>query len=220
MMLRFLLSLACFSLLCGCGEPTEQYVLPDQVLDFHELFNHNCAGCHGHDGQNGAARPLHDPIFLAVASKETIMGIISIGVRGTAMPAFAKTAGGQLTIEQIQSLAQGIQSNWGKPADLAGVAIPPYSGPDVGDAQRGQAAYETYCARCHPADKPGSVLDPSYLKLVSNQGLRSNIISGPGVPGSHTWHSYSPDHPLTSQEIADVVAFLSTHRNVGGESTK
>jgi hypothetical protein len=63
---RVYLLLPCAIVLLGCGSRTEQYILPDQVSDFNALCESNCAGCHGRDGRLGAARPLNEPVFLAV----------------------------------------------------------------------------------------------------------------------------------------------------------
>ena len=102
-------------LLLGCGHRTEQYVLPDQVTDFSALYGSNCAGCHGRDGRFGAARPLNDPLFLALIGKEKLRDVIAKGVPGTAMPAFAQNAGGTLTDQQITILADQIEERWSRP---------------------------------------------------------------------------------------------------------
>ena len=84
---------ACIAVvLLGCGHRTEQYVLPDQITDFATLFGSNCAGCHGRDGHSGPARPLNDPLFLALIGKEKLRDTIAKGVKGTPMPAFASRA--------------------------------------------------------------------------------------------------------------------------------
>ena len=40
--------------------------LPSQVMAFGTLYGQYCAGCHGADGRLGAARPLNDPVYLAL----------------------------------------------------------------------------------------------------------------------------------------------------------
>ena len=63
----------------------------------------------------------------------------------------------------------------------------------------------------------GSLIDPSYLALVSDQGLRSMILAGQTEQGAHDWRSYFVEPPLTmtDQEITDVVAWLASHRSAG-----
>src|ERR1700722_3150939 len=134
-------------LLFGCGGHVEQYTLPDQVTSFTALFEGNCAGCHGHDGRMGAARPLNDPVFLAVIGKQ-LRQIISNGVPRTPMPPFAKSAGGDLTDQQISILADQINQRWSRPRDFTAVALPLYSA-DSGDAKAGASVYRAHCASCH-----------------------------------------------------------------------
>src|SRR5579862_7747644 len=159
-------------LLLGCGGHVEQYTLPEQVTNFTTLFEGNCAGCHGQDGRLGAARPLNDPVFLAVIGKQKLRDVIANGVPRTAMPAFAQSAGGGLTDQQITILANQIDQRWSRPRDFTAVALPPYSA-DLGDAKAGATLFRAYCANCHGEEgaggsKAGSVVDPSYLALVSD----------------------------------------------------
>src|SRR5258708_19405182 len=98
------LLLAPVILLLGCGDRIEQYTLPNQVTDFTALYGNNCAGCHGRDGRNGAARPLNDSVFLEVIGKQTLKDVIANGVPRTAMPAFPQNAGRGFTAQQITIL--------------------------------------------------------------------------------------------------------------------
>src|SRR2546430_12284998 len=97
------LGLVVFSLATGCdrlpGKPkaAARWMAPEQVTDFTQLYAQNCAGCHGVDGRLGAARPLHDPLYLALVGTDMLHPVIADGVPGTAMPAFAEPAGGNLT---------------------------------------------------------------------------------------------------------------------------
>src|SRR5258708_16796891 len=103
------LLLAPVILLLGCGDRIEHYTLPDQITDFTALYGNNCAGCHGREGRNGAARPLNDPVFLAVIGKQTLKDVIASGVLRTAMTAFAQNAGGTLTDPHIHNVARHIE---------------------------------------------------------------------------------------------------------------
>lgn len=209
--------------LLGCGARTEQYVLPDQVTEFSTLYESNCAGCHGQDGRLGAARPLNDPIYLALIGKDRMRDVIAKGVQGTAMPAFAQNAGGTLTDQQITILADQMEARWSRPQDL-GVALPPYSaGP--GDPKHGEAVFRIYCASCHGEDgmgspKGASVVNPAFLALVSDQSLRTTMIVGRANQGCPGWRNYSSGQAMTSQEISDVVAWLSAHRALPGNQAR
>src|SRR5207302_1572016 len=75
--------------------------------------------------------------------------VIANGVRGTAMPAFAQSAGGMLTDKQITVIASGMFSSWGREGILDGSNPPSYSAKIAGNAAHGELVYGTYCASCH-----------------------------------------------------------------------
>ena len=156
--------------------------MPSQVVDFRTLYGQNCAGCHGVDGKGGAGIALANPVYLAIADDSVIRRTASKGVPGTPMPAFAQSAGGMLTEKQIDVIVGGIRA-WAKPNALSDQTPPPYSTQAAGDPQRGADAYRTYCSSCHGADghggsKASSIVEGSYLALVSDQQLRTIVIAG------------------------------------------
>jgi mono/diheme cytochrome c family protein len=204
-------------LLLSCGARVEQFVLPDQVTDFAALYGSNCAGCHGREGRFGAARPLNDPVFLAVIGKQKLRDVIANGVPGRAMPAFAQNAGGSLTDRQIEILAGQIEERWSRPNDFSAAALPPYSA-DLGDAKAGEAVFRKDCASCHGeggsgGPKAGSVVDTAFLALVSDQSLRTTVIAGRIGQGTPERRACAPTRPISPQEVSDVVAWLSSHRD-------
>jgi cytochrome c oxidase cbb3-type subunit 3 len=200
--------------LLGCGKRTEQYILPDQIADFSTLYESNCSGCHGPNGRSGAARPLNDPLLLALIGKEKLRDVIAKGVPGTAMPPFAQNAGGTLTDQQVSILADQMEARWSRPRDFVGVALPSYSG-DLGDPARGEAVFASDCVKCHgDHGVGGSVVDPAFLALVSDQSIRTAVITGRADRGMPDWRSHGPGPAMTPQEISDVVAWLSAHREV------
>jgi mono/diheme cytochrome c family protein len=200
----------------GVHPPELAVVPPSQVVDFNALYGQNCAGCHGAGGKGGAAIALANPVFLAIADDTVIRRIASHGVPGTPMPAFAQSAGGMLTDRQIDALVRGIRS-WAKPNALRDTTPPPYAAPAPGDAQRGADAYRTYCFSCHGADgrggsKASSIVDGSYLTLVSDQQLRTIVIAGRPELGAPDWRGDVEGRPMSPQDISDVVAWLSSQR--------
>ena len=203
---------------CGVRAPDDAPpVRPDKVVDFASLYAQNCAGCHGVSGRGGASLELADPVYLAVADDASIARMTSAGVSGTAMPAFAQSSGGMLTDQQVNIIVRGMRSSWARPGALAGIDLPPYAATQPGDPQRGAAAFETFCASCHGKDGRGgthasSIVDPSYLQLVSDQGLRTAIIVGRPDLGAPDWRGDVPGRPMAPQEISDVVAWLAAQR--------
>jgi mono/diheme cytochrome c family protein len=191
-------------------------VPPDQIVNFDVLYGQNCAGCHGVEGSGGAAMSLANPTFLAIADDDVIRHTAANGVPGTPMPAFAQSAGGMLTDKQIDALVRGIRS-WAKPNALRGTSAPAYAAQASGDAQRGANAYRTYCSSCHGADgrgggKASSIVDGSYLALVSDQQLRTIVIAGRPELGAPDWRGDVEGRPMSPQDISDVVAWLSSQR--------
>jgi mono/diheme cytochrome c family protein len=214
--------------LAGCNGapgkpgPNSETPRPEQVTDFATLYGQNCAACHGVNGKDGAALSLANPVYLAIAGSSNIERITANGVPGTAMPPFAKSKGGTLTDRQIAALTQGMQQTWGRPDTLTSQTVPAYSSTTPGNATQGQNSFSTFCAHCHGADGTGarldnglvtgSLVDPTYLALISDQGLRSFILAGQTEQGPHDWRSYATARSMTDQEITDTVAWLASHR--------
>jgi len=133
------------------------------------------------------------------------------------MPAFAESAGGMLTDAQIDVITKGIRSRWSRRGILDAANPPSYAAKSTGDAMRGEAAYKTYCESCHgPGGRGGvkgsSVTDDSLLGLVSDQGLRTIVITGRPELGAPDWRGNVSGKPMSDQEVTDVVAWLGSRR--------
>ena len=221
---RILLLVALVTMAGGCndapGRPAmdSAVVAPDKVVDFAALYATSCAGCHGTNGTGGAAIALADPVYLAIADDATIRRVTAGGVPGTAMPAFARSAGGLLTDEQIDVLVSGMRARWAK-AD-----VPPdaharrLAASAPGARARGAGVYARACASCHGADGRGgqhaaSIVDAAYLDLVSDRSLRTTILVGRPDMGAPHWRTAVPGTPLSPGDVADVVAWLGAQRS-------
>jgi mono/diheme cytochrome c family protein len=224
MKIRAILIAAILSGAWSCGirtNPVEPAAIaPANVMDFNVLYAKNCSGCHGADGKDGAAISLGNPVYLAIAADATIASVTSDGVAGTSMPAFAKRSGGMLTDEQIQAIVRGIRVRWAKPDAVRGEQPPPYTAQSPGDPKHGALAFGVYCAGCHGAEGRGgrasSIVDSSYLALVSDQSLRTTMIAGRPDMGSPDWRADVPGRPMSPDDVSDVVAWLAVQRTQGG----
>jgi cytochrome c oxidase cbb3-type subunit III len=214
--LGMLLLSACRSL-PGRPRKDSEIPAPSEIMDFTSLYAENCAGCHGREGRGGAAIALADPVYLAIVDQSAMRKIIANGVRGTSMPALARSAGGMLTDKQIDVITNGIRSRWSRPGILGGANPPSYAAKFPGDVERGEASFKTYCSSCHGAQGQGgpkgsSITNDSFLALVSDQDLRTIVIVGRPELGAPDWRGNVPGKPMSDQEITDVVAWLASHR--------
>jgi len=200
----------------GKPGPGSVEIRPDKIRDFALLYSENCAACHGRNGQgSGAAIGLANPVYLAIADDAVLSRTTAQGVARSLMPAFARSAGGELTDEQVAILVAGIRA-WARPDALGGATPPPYAGP-AGDPTRGAAVFASVCASCHGAGgaggpKAGSLVDGSFLGLVSDQALRTTVIAGRPDLGHPDWRGEASSTPLTDQQVSDVVAWLASQR--------
>jgi len=210
-------------LLSGCSTPNGQPqkgsepVAPNQVVDFGTLYAQNCAACHGAEGRGGGSIALANPVYLAIVDENAVHNVVAKGVGGTSMPAFAQSAGGFLTDEQINAITSGMFSRWGRKGVLDGSNPPSYAAKTTGDAARGAVAFETYCASCHGSEGQGgskgsAISNDSFLALVSDQELRTIVITGRPDLRAPDWRGNVPGKPMSDQEITDVVAWLASRR--------
>ncbi|HWZ50393.1 MAG TPA: c-type cytochrome [Granulicella sp.] len=233
---RFSLSMLLLGAAClaatGCDHfpgkpgPEPEVPRPEHVLDFTTLYSENCASCHGEHGTQGPSIALANPVYLAVAGEANVRNAIAKGVPGSLMPAFAQSSGGMLTDQQVAVLAHGLVTTWGKPDALAAADAPSYHATTQASVPDGEKVFGTYCARCHGEGgvgrvRPGkaaqgSIVDPAFLGLVSDQYLRTVVIAGIPGRGMPNWANQKlpsgDKHPLTDAEITSVVAWLGSHR--------
>ena len=173
------------------------------VPDFQKLFATNCSGCHGASGRDGAAPPLNNPLYLRIVPREALQQTVENGRPGTPMPAWSRARGGPLQPAEITALVDGIE-HWAGPFQ-ADASLPPYS-VAPGDAAKGQPVFQAACAPCH--SRGTSIVDPSFLALTSDQGLRTTVLVGSPALGM-------PDYTETGvaeQDVNNLVAWLASNR--------
>jgi len=211
------------ALLVGCGHapgyPPNPILRPTAVTDFTTLYGENCAACHGANGQNGPSIDLANPEYQALADDATLRKWISGGMPGTEMPAFAQSQGGMLTDVQVNALIAGMRKQWSRPDAFGGTTPPPYEQSGTGDTHRGAASYQAHCSMCHAtaSGQDQQVTSPTYLALIGDQALRTIIIAGRPDIGQPDWRHDGPNGnaaaPLSSQDVGDLVTYLSGLRN-------
>ena len=179
------------------ARPDEVVPRPEAVMSFDKLYAQNCAGCHGVDGQNGAATNLANPVYEALVDDATLRDVIANGEKGTLMPAFGQSAGGHLTDAQVEcDCERDARAAGRRGMCLAGQNAPPYKASQDGNAAKGKRVYGMACARCHgtaqKAGPAGSILDGSFLALVNPQMIRTTVIAGRPDIGHPDWRGYVP----------------------------
>ncbi len=224
------LPLACvISSGCDRPDPANRPLRPSEVLDFGVLYAQNCSGCHGADGKLGPAPPLNDSLFLAMASDADLQRVIAEGRPGTPMSAFARSAGGGLTPQQVTAIVSGMRSKWSAATTRPAAPLSPYlTQVGHGTATAGAAVFSRNCAICHGANgegasKAGAVNSPAFLALITDQALRRIVITGRpdlGMPDyQHAADGAARPTPLNEQEISDVVALLASWRQTAAQQS-
>jgi cytochrome c oxidase cbb3-type subunit III len=217
---RTLLSLIPFILLLvtlGCerkiGPPNDQEELmrPENVASFDRLYKQNCSSCHGESGSGGPALDLANPKYQALVDDASLKRWITSGMPGTQMPAFGEAAGGFLTSQQVDVLVAGMRARWDH-KEQGTADMPPYSSSTVGNVEHGQDIFRVSCSSCHQQEQQ-KITDASYLSVVSDQSLRSIVVAGRPDLGHPDWNQVRHGHPLTDQDVSDVIAYLHSLRS-------
>jgi cytochrome c oxidase cbb3-type subunit 3/ubiquinol-cytochrome c reductase cytochrome c subunit len=163
-------------------------------------------------------------VYLGWAGREHLIQIVANGVPQSAMLAFGRSDGGLLTDEQVERIVDGMIAHWGKAGVLNNTELPAYTPASKGDTAQGKAAFQTYCARCHGADGKGispggqqrdaigSIVDSTYLALITDQGLRDTVVSGFPGEGMPDWRGDATGKPLADQDVTNIVAWLASQR--------
>jgi mono/diheme cytochrome c family protein len=178
-----------------------------EITDFTKLYTRNCLGCHSNSSETvSAAIALDNPTYLSILPEATLHSVIANGIKGTLMPGFAKSAGGELTNEQIDILVKGILAK--KPATPS-AGLPSYNAAP-GNAENGKVLFAQSFAKDLPPEK--TYLNPAFLGTVSDQYVRTLVIVGLPQLGFPDYRNFIPGRALTDQEVSDVVAFILSHR--------
>jgi cytochrome c oxidase cbb3-type subunit 3 len=180
--------------------------------DGADLYSHNCAACHGSNGNGGVGVPLALPSFIDSVPDDYLRKTIRHGRPGRVMPAFRLLSDAQ--VDAIVSHVRG----FGK------VKAPVLSDQPVkGDSKHGEQLFQKYCAACHGVDGHGSkgtgvtysrprdlpILAPAlnnagFLASASDALIKNTLINGrEGTP----MQSFLKQG-LSEKDINDLVAYV------------
>jgi len=141
---------------------------PTDVTAGRQVFDSQCAWCHGTDGEGGTGPNLRGKLRHATDEK-SIVDIVMNGIPGTEMPSFRSPLT-ERSIRQTAAYVLTLSRGAGRPGG--------------GNAQRGAALYQsTGCASCHIVNGQGGVLGPELTAIGSRRGgpyLREALVN-PGA---------------------------------------
>jgi mono/diheme cytochrome c family protein len=90
---------------------------------------------------------------------------------------------------------------------------------DAAAVERGKAAYSTNCAFCHGADTRGGDGGPSLLRSALVLDDQKGELIGPVVRGGRPDRGM-PAFALTTDQVADLAAFMHSFRVAGYDSSR
>jgi len=141
---------------------------PQAMSTAHNLFQNNCAQCHGSDGGGARGFPnLADADWQWGGDADSVVQTITNG-RVAAMPPWGEALGA----EGIEQVVAYVQSLSGLPHDAAAAAL-------------GRPQFGTFCTACHGADGRGNPLlgapnltDAAWLYGSDAASIREAIVKG------------------------------------------
>lgn len=181
-----------------------------------QLFDENCAVCHGPDGKGRVGAQLSSA-FSSIQPDLFVGNIIANGVAGTAMPAWQEP-NGPLTAQDVADLtAFVITLSGGRPADFPTPALKPITPiptlADVkGDPTLGSAVFAQNCAMCHGDQgqgRAGAKLSRAFASIRPDLTVRNTIATGIAGTAMPAW-LMGNGGPLTAEEVDNVTAYVLT----------
>ncbi len=136
------------------GALAAQRFLPVEVEAGQRLFQANCTGCHGPEGDGIPGVNFSRGQYRRVSSDDDLLRIIVRGIPGTPMPpsSFSESQA-TMVVAYLRTMAS---SDGGTPSTSA-----------TGDARRGRTIFDGkgQCATCHSVSGAGSRSGPNLTEI-------------------------------------------------------
>lgn len=176
----------------ACSEPANASARV--VAKGADLYQDECASCHGETGERLPVAPLDSKEFLSSRGDATLMAVISEG-KGI-MPAFGEARGGPFEDADVRALVAFLNDRVGRQSTGA-------------LAELGRSLFAENCATCHGPRGDRIPLAPlnarGFLDGKSDFALRQAIETGKGpMPAFST----ELGGRLTDNDIAAIIASL------------
>lgn len=182
-----------------------------------QLFEQNCATCHGDFGEGGPNPSLPGQIIVPISSAEflstrddnTLRSIISHGQPTLGMSPFSTSFGGPLSEDDIDAIVAFVRS-WEKNPP---VELPPEiaAGPA---SSSGAQIFANVCARCHGPNGEGGIgpalRGETFRSRYNKATLFDTISLGHEATEMIPWGEV-----LTSDQINQLVAYIEQLEQVG-----
>lgn len=165
-------------------EPVQRADAREDQLQFlaaegADLFEANCAECHGAAGTGAIAPAIGSEEFLESVDDRQISQLTALGVPGTEMVAYSNDFGGPLTAQEINAITVFLRS-----LEEDAPSIPNWRTPLDDDDLSGQELFLLACARCHGADAEGiedvapDISQDSFTLMESDEFITGRIAEG------------------------------------------
>lgn len=182
-----------------------------------QLYDRNCAACHGSSGMGGIGVPLALPSFQASISDDYVRKTIMTGRPGRVMPAFS-----QLQPEEIDALVHFVRA-WNKQPPVA------FSSARIkGNPAHGKKLFDQNCIACHGENAEGSkgtgvtfsrprdlpimapaLNNPGFLAAASDAMIKATLMKGRvGTPMVSFYQTGMPE-----KDINDLVSYIRSLQN-------
>lgn len=177
----------------GAEEPAE-----DLLVRGGELYQANCAACHGTVGQGGPG-----PGVLAGPPVNNVdIAYVDMTLRTGRMPIPEPSVGvrkDRFTEEEREATVAWMRDRFDLPGEIPTVGI--------GDASRGQELYVRNCAACHGAAGDGGIAGAA-VRVPPLSGLDDIAIAEATRVGPFEMPAFD-EAVLDDQAIDDIVAYLN-----------
>lgn len=167
-----------------------------------EIFDFECASCHGVEGRGGLGPAVGARNFLEAVDDEQISQLIALGIPGTEMVAYSIDWGGPMTSEEIEATTAYLRS-----LEEDSESNPNWQTPLVDDDLSGEDLYNLACSRCHAINRTGvedlgpDVSLTSFALEESNEWLADRIVNGRNEMPRF-------GRVLTSDQVDMLIAYL------------
>ena len=146
--------------LCAAGVvfAQERIYIPAEIENGGRVYQANCAGCHGADGDGVAGTNFGAGRIRRASSDDELVRIIVGGIPGTPMPPSNFSEGQAATIvAYLRSMS----------TSATGPSTGARNAPAAGDAGRGRSVFDGkgQCLTCHSVNGSGSRVGPNLTDI-------------------------------------------------------